>query len=134
MGTCSECEREIKKRGFGAHNSAMHDGQADLIEDGDDDHAGASDAPDGGADGDGDGVDLSEPDDPDGDTDGDTVTPDDPDDDDGEMSLDDDPEETTYDCGNCGEGVPYLGGDDRDGGGKECPGCGERLLWSRVEA
>jgi len=37
-----------------------------------------------------------------------------------------------YNCGNCGREVDYLGGDDRDGGGKECPGCGERLLWSQV--
>lgn len=38
-----------------------------------------------------------------------------------------------YECGNCGEPLAYLGGDDREGGGKECPECGERIFWSMVE-
>lgn len=46
----------------------------------------------------------------------------------------DDIEPREYECGNCQEPVPYLGGDDRDGGGKECPECSERLWWSEVEA
>ena len=45
-----------------------------------------------------------------------------------------DSEPREYECGDCGEPLPYLGGDDRDGGGKECPSCGERLWWSEVEA
>ena len=39
-----------------------------------------------------------------------------------------------YECGNCQHSIPYLGGDDRDGGGKQCPECSERLWWSEVEA
>lgn len=46
----------------------------------------------------------------------------------------DDIEPREYECGNCQEPVPYLGGDDRSGGGKECPECHERLWWSEVEA
>lgn len=46
----------------------------------------------------------------------------------------DDIEPREYECGNCEEPLPYLGGDDRDGGGKECPECGERIWWSEVEA
>jgi DNA-directed RNA polymerase subunit RPC12/RpoP len=37
-----------------------------------------------------------------------------------------------YNCGSCGTQVDYLGGVDLDSGGKACPECGERLLWSRV--
>lgn len=37
-----------------------------------------------------------------------------------------------YECGNCQKSIPYLGGNDRDGGGKECPECRERLWWSEV--
>lgn len=48
--------------------------------------------------------------------------------------LDDDEDEASeYNCGNCGHGLDYLGGADRDGGGKECPECGERLYWSMVD-
>lgn len=38
-----------------------------------------------------------------------------------------------YECGECGEPLPYLGGKDREDGGKECPECGERLFWSMIE-
>lgn len=46
--------------------------------------------------------------------------------------LADDGESKEYACGNCGHGLDYLGGEDRDGGGKKCPECGERLFWSKV--
>lgn len=46
----------------------------------------------------------------------------------------DDIQPREYECGNCQAEIPYLGGNDRDGGGKECPECGERLWWSEVEA
>lgn len=39
-----------------------------------------------------------------------------------------------YECGNCEEPLAYLGGDDREGGGKECPNCGERLYWSMMDS
>lgn len=48
--------------------------------------------------------------------------------------VDDDPSEAReYNCGNCDHPLDYLGGDDRDEGGKECPECGERLYWHLVE-
>lgn len=48
--------------------------------------------------------------------------------------LEDDPDDaTTYNCGECGHELEYLGGDDREEGGKECPECGERLYWSMVQ-
>jgi len=37
-----------------------------------------------------------------------------------------------YECGNCGEPVEYLGGEDAEEGGKQCPACGERLFWSQL--
>lgn len=37
-----------------------------------------------------------------------------------------------YECGECGTGLEYLGGDNREEGGKECPNCGERLFWSMM--
>lgn len=48
--------------------------------------------------------------------------------------ADDMSEKREYECGNCGEPLSYLGGDDREEGGKECPECGERLFWSMMEA
>lgn len=38
-----------------------------------------------------------------------------------------------YECGECGEPVEYLGGEQAEGGGKKCPSCGEHLQWSAVE-
>jgi DNA-directed RNA polymerase subunit RPC12/RpoP len=48
------------------------------------------------------------------------------------LELDDDDDAKDYNCGNCGEPVEYLGGEDARGGGKVCPECGDRLLWSKV--
>lgn len=60
-------------------------------------------------------------------SDGDAIDPD-------ELLDDKDDDASDYTCGNCGHGLDYLGGDDRDGGGKECPECEERLYWSMVDA
>jgi len=42
-------------------------------------------------------------------------------------------EARNYECGNCDEPLKYLGGDDMESGGKECPECGEQIFWSMVE-
>lgn len=87
---------------------------------------------DGGADAQGDELDAGDvglDDDGDEGDDGDLGESNDPDD-----LLDDEAADSSeYNCGNCGHGLDYLGGADRDGGGKECPECGERLYWSMVE-
>lgn len=38
-----------------------------------------------------------------------------------------------YECGNCGEPIPYLGGEEHPDGGMACPKCGDRLFWSVMQ-
>jgi DNA-directed RNA polymerase subunit RPC12/RpoP len=151
---CSECNERFATRGFHSHNRAMHggeadglapepdadapdDGPADAPADGDD---GAADAPDDGADagpadldadgddGGGDHADAFEDDDNEveGDPEAGDVTD--------EVEDEEADSRYPYQCGNCGHGLEYLGGDDREAGGKKCPECDERLFWSKVEA
>lgn len=46
--------------------------------------------------------------------------------------ADDEADASEYECGECSEPLQYLGGKDADGGGKECPNCGEALYWSMM--
>lgn len=149
---CSECGEQFNRRGFGSHNAAYHGGDAEgePVESNpdpepepepepEDDGGGAEPAPeDGGDDSDLDPDDIRNQgreafqesfDDPDTEVEGDPDS----------EQVSEDVEDTEddardYQCGNCGHGLEYLGGDDRDGGGKACPECGERLYWSKVSA
>lgn len=139
MPTCDKCGFEAANAGsLATHRRYNHADDGDAGDDGgdldpvegDDDPAGSdpSDPPadDGGGD-------LDPADDPADDTvdDGggsDDGLADDADD----LDLDDDDDAKDYNCGNCGTPVEYLGGEDAAGGGKKCPECGDRLLWSKV--
>lgn len=155
MVECSECNETFATRGFHSHNRAMHDGAAEGLDaspagdapddgatdapaDGDD---GPADAPDDGADAGPDDLDPDADEEADGDhreafEDEDNEVEGDPEAGDVTDEVEDDEADSRhpYQCGNCGNGLPYLGGEDRDEGGKKCPECGERLFWSKVEA
>lgn len=50
-----------------------------------------------------------------------------------EITFNDDMSDTSeYECAECDEPLDYLGGVNREDGGKECPNCGERLFWSMM--
>lgn len=126
---CKYCGDPFHKKGYKSHvrqKGGNHgdpgtypdtfDGTGEPIDD---------DGDDGDDDPDGDDLDLDQGDDPDGGDDSADL----------DLDLGDDPDDgREYDCGNCGHDLDYLGGVDRDGGGKECPNCGERLYWSMVQA
>jgi DNA-directed RNA polymerase subunit RPC12/RpoP len=149
---CSECGEELNVQGFGGHNHAAHDMAAEaepidpVGEGGEDDpDPDPEPEPDAGADPDPDPEPEPEPEagaDPDPDPEPEAGADPDPDPEPdpsrhaGEVDAGDDGggEDKPHECGNCGHPLAYLGGEDRRGGGKACPECGERLLWSRVEA
>lgn len=134
--TCDVCGESFGNAGALASHRRSH-GDADPDPDASEDEPEPLDDPDDEPEADAGGgeieieeTDTSHAGDPGGRVDPDDV-PADPDDPEA-LDLEDDDDAKDYNCGNCGGPVEYLGGEDVRGGGKKCPNCGERLLWSEV--